>query len=349
MSQYTEFGEEIVQGWADAPVSGDRIDLHQGPIIAGDPEGARVEVTEAGLRAYDSTGTETASLAGEGGEFVGGEFRTSDALPGQVTLSDTAYTHESGLSAPGIGVTPTNPAQMDTMPGIGATSGGIQINGGKRVGGDYAHVSVSPGSAYQRAVGADGAVGETSASPTLSLLRTASADGATARMSAEPGNVSMRVLGTNGLNTARITADDRTITLFSATGGQRYLELDENGIWVRSGGNSYNLEETAQDSGWNSITLASGIVGAGSPAWRNKGGVIYFRGTVTAEWGDGWNTVATGLPDSMTPEVRVIRTSPSTGGANLLFRMDNDGSLQFYRPGGGSVQGDLSGLFYPTG
>ena len=57
----------VILGWADAPVSGDRVDLHEGPIVAGDPEGARVEVTETGVRAYDSAGVETASIAGEGG------------------------------------------------------------------------------------------------------------------------------------------------------------------------------------------------------------------------------------------------------------------------------------------
>lgn len=106
-----------VSGWNDSPVAGDRVDLHMGPIIAGNPEGARVEVTETGLRAFDATGTETASIAGEGGEFVGGEFRTSDALPGQITLSDTAYTSSSeGTPGPGIRIDPPDSSRVTLPP-----------------------------------------------------------------------------------------------------------------------------------------------------------------------------------------------------------------------------------------
>src|SRR5699024_3878207 len=43
----------------------------------------------------------------EGGSFVGGEFRTSDTLPGQVTLADDAYINSStGVAHPGIRVEP---------------------------------------------------------------------------------------------------------------------------------------------------------------------------------------------------------------------------------------------------
>lgn len=46
----------VLLGWAHAPVSGDRVDVHLGPLVAGDPLGARVEVTATGLHAYDGTG-----------------------------------------------------------------------------------------------------------------------------------------------------------------------------------------------------------------------------------------------------------------------------------------------------
>ena len=122
-----------VSGWNDSPVAGDRVDLHMGPIIAGDPEGARVEVTETGLRAFDATGTETASIAGEGGEFVGGEFRTSDNLPGQVTLSNTA-----NQGTPGISIEPEDDAGYDVLPSIGPGPDDMRISGGVSTAGDIA-------------------------------------------------------------------------------------------------------------------------------------------------------------------------------------------------------------------
>jgi len=71
----------------------------------------------------------------------------------------------------------------------------------------------------------------------------------------DPQRATMNVVGADGLNTARITADGNSVTLFSATNGQRYLKLDDTGIWIETGGKSYNLEETAQDSGWNSFPV----------------------------------------------------------------------------------------------
>src|SRR5699024_7262291 len=125
--------------------------------------------------------------------------------------------------------------------------------------------------------------------------------------------------------------------LYTRAGGtSRYLSVDANGVWVKTGAKSYNLEETAQDSGWQAITLASGITGAGSPAWRNKGGMIYFRGTATMAWTAGWNTVATNMPAEMRPAVRVIQNAPSQSELGLLWRMGSDGLLEFYKPSSGT-------------
>lgn len=87
--------------------------MASGGIVAGTPDGARVELTDQGLVSYDSTGAETASIAGEGGEFVGGEFRISDNLPGQVTLADDAYINsDSGVAHPGVRVEPLDTSDM---------------------------------------------------------------------------------------------------------------------------------------------------------------------------------------------------------------------------------------------
>ena len=142
-----------VSGWNDSPVAGDRVDLHMGPIIAGDPEGARVEVTETGLRAFDATGTETASIAGEGGEFVGGVFRTSNTLPGRVTISDTA-----NQGTPGISIEPEDDTGYDVPPSIGPGPDDMHISGGVSTAGDMAGAQFRAGgtSLYWNGPGATG-------------------------------------------------------------------------------------------------------------------------------------------------------------------------------------------------
>src|SRR5699024_5534853 len=75
---------------------------------------------------------------------------------------------------------------------------------------------------------------------------------------------------------------------------------------------------------------------------------IYMRGTVTATWSAGWNTVATGLPAEMRPAIRVVRQAPSTSEQGLYFRMGNDGVLGFNKPTAGTRTGDLSAIVYPA-
>src|SRR5699024_6063344 len=99
----------------------------------------------------------------------------------------------------------------------------------------------------------------------------------------DPQQATMNVVGADGLNTARITADGNSVTLFSATNGQRYLKLDDTGIWIETGGKSYNLEETAQDSGWINIAFNSGFQrnGSNSPfQYRRVGNMCYLRGRI---------------------------------------------------------------------
>ena len=377
-------------------LTGGRINVQDGPIIAGDPAGARVEITGDGLHAYDATGTETARIQGDEGVFVGGEFRTSDTLPGQVTLSDTGFEDplESGSPGPGVGVTPRNPDGFARFPGVGPSWGGMTISGGRDATGRWGTIEASPTSSTLRAVdeggggagyistavgesrilasGPDGESGEVRAAPTSARLRTRTAGGAVAsEVNASPTAVTARTYGTSGesgwmrarpgdvelayvdsLNTyfSRIQATETEASLFTRAGGtNRHLTVDADGIWVRSGSAAYNLEETAQDSGWHSIPLASGINGAGSPSWRNKGGMIYFRGAATAAWATGWNTVATDMPAEMRPAVRVIQNAPSQSELGLLWRMGADGLLEFYKPNSGTRTGEFSGLFYPLG
>src|SRR5699024_1637876 len=138
-------------------------------------------------------------------------------------------------------------------------------------------------------------------------------------------SASVRTVGTNGLNTARVTASGNSVTLFSATNGQRYLELNDTGIWIRTGprGNQkvYNLEETAQDSGWHNGTIQPGYSLQNNlvPKARKVGNAIYLSGGV-AGGGIGANTsqhVLT-LPAGFHPTKEWLYTmgSPSTGAAS---------------------------------
>src|SRR5699024_9077650 len=77
--------------------------------------------------------------------------------------------------------------------------------------------------------------------------------------------------------------------LHSAAGGtRRYLSVDADGIWVKTPKGAppgyfmhYNLEETAQDSGWVNLSYASGFGSAGSGGpfqIRRAGGMVHLRG-----------------------------------------------------------------------
>ena len=160
----------------------------------------------------------------------------------------------------------------------------------------------------------------------------------------------MNVLNAEGRNTARITADGNSVTLFSATNGQRYLKLDDTGIWIETGGKSYNLEETAQDSGWQTFGLEAGVTGSSAVAWRNKGGVIYFRGFVTGDWTtEVWNTIASGLNPAWCPSATwvVAEAGGATKGATL--RMTADGRLQISPPVTSTTSYYLNAMTYPAG
>ena len=389
-------GEATVHGWSGAPVAGDRVDVHMGPIIAGDPDGARVEVTGDGLHAYDATGVETAHIQGEGGEFVGGEFRTSDTLPGSVRIADDAFNY-SGRTLPGIEIIPEDTQSTVLPAGIGPWGAGAALAGGEDSSGRSAKLHAIPTQAgitstspkgdaqmYASSSGAsmratrssDGDSGNVSVGYTgANLTATDGESGEYGRILASPRELRMSLLDGSGNATGGVrviagttsvssTAPDgreaevavglRTgarVGYTSADGVTRSLSVDSHGVWVKTnkGGSSmnYNLEETAQDSGWQAFSPVAGM-DSYALAWRNKGGVIYMRGTVTATWQAGWNTVATNLPAEMRPAIRVVRQAPSTSEQGLYFRMGNDGVLEFNKPTAGTRTGDLSAIFYPA-
>src|SRR5699024_1186642 len=97
---------------------------------------------------------------------------------------------------------------------------------------------------------------------------------------------SQAVKDDNGAFLASIHADARETYLHSAAGGaNRYLTVDADGVWVKTNKSGtwkhYNLEETAQDSGWVNLSYASafGSAGSGGPFQiRRMGGMTHLRG-----------------------------------------------------------------------
>lgn len=362
-----------VEGWSEADVAGERVALSGSPIVAGTPGGARVEVAADGLHAYDSTGAETARIQGEGGEFVGGEFRTSDALPGQVTLSDTGYVDTvSGATRPGISVFPVDTSRMATPPGIGATGDAMFVVGGRDIDGSRAHLALSPGYALLRASDEGGRAGAVQVSTDESLLRTYRADGGegstfvgrddqaymrttsptgeNAILFASPNSADIRARDADNSIVSRIYAARDEAYLFTQAGGNsRYVTIDADGVWIKGPGGTHNLEETAQDSGWQPFSLESGFTGSASLAWRNKGGIIWFRGTVTGDFVSGYNYVARNLDEAICPEFNVFTNAVGIDNKDVSISMNSAGHIAIIPPTGRTATISMSGLLYPIG
>ena len=123
-------------------------------------------------------------LSGEhiyGAILEGGEIRTSDALPGQVSLRDDGLRDniEGGGTGPGIRITPLDPTDFEYMPGIGPTNVGLMIYGGKRFGSESSSMQVNPTASFMRTYRADGTTIGASIQTSLaaSFMRTYQANG----------------------------------------------------------------------------------------------------------------------------------------------------------------------------
>ena len=327
--------------------------MASGGIIAGVEGGARVELNDTGLRAFDTAGVETARIQGEGGEFVGGEFRTSDNLPGQVTLADDAYIDMgSGNQYPGIRVEPFSLDGYLRPPGIGPNVNGMVISGGQGTSGSQVYTIMAQSAAQTIWRGGAGNRSALIAQSGTAQIQADDGDGSLGSVRATP--LSGEAFANDSEGTVSIAGADTTrAMLYTRAGGsRRYLIVDESGIWAQTDESgemkSYNLEETAQDSGWQSITLDSGFSGSASLAWRNKGGVIWFRGTVTGSWSGGsYDTVAT-LPAEVWPAYAyTVNEAGSTAG--VLIRVQSDGRLEIRTPSAGTSTHRLTSLSYPIG
>ena len=208
----------------------------------------------------------------EGGSFTGGLFKTSEALPGQVQLSDDAYvTHfDGGGTYPGLRIVPIDTSQMNLPAAIGPSANGLTIFGGRNTSGGTSIVQCNPAGAFLRSFRPDGSIGgESRASPTESLMRTYGTDGVSrgvmetaptyAQMVVRASNdtsrgliyantstANLRVFNANNAMVGRIHVDANESYLFSAAGGaNRYLSVDANGIWAK----------TNESGSWQHVSL----------------------------------------------------------------------------------------------
>lgn len=179
----------VVTGWNDSPVTGDRIDVNENSFIAGDPAGARIEIRSTGFHAFNGTGIETAHIDGAEGVFVGGEFRTSDNLPGRVRIADDAFAY-SGRTLPGIEIIPEDTRSTVRPAGIGPWGAGAAIEGGEDTAGRSAKLHATPTQA-----------GITSTSPTGDAHMYADSSGisirATRASDGDSGHISVDYTGAN--------------------------------------------------------------------------------------------------------------------------------------------------------
>ena len=336
-------------------LTGGRINVQSGPIVAGDPDGARVELTGDGFHAYDASGTETARIQGEGGEFVGGEFRTSDTLPGQVTLADDAYVDSAGgTRRPGISVIPVDTSNMATPPGIGASGDAILVNGGRNLAGGRAHLAMSPGGIYGEARLGSGQVSSVSVAVGETRLRSNGPNGDYGWARAQPGQAELAYIATDNTYFSRIRADANEAHLYTRAGGaSRYLTVDADGIWVKTNKDGswkhYNLEQTASDSGWRGLSPAGGFtpIPEGCDV-RLLGRMVHFRGAVTGNVTTSWQTIAT-VPADFRPQVRQINSGASSSLTNLMFQTHVDGRLQVKANNSATgVNIFVNTIFYPV-
>ena len=135
------------------------------------------------IRADEIVGGSFTGETFEGGSFTGGLFKTSDALPGQVQISDDAYvTHlDGGGTYPGLRIVPIDTSEMNLPAAIAPSTLGLTIYGGRSISGGSSIVQCNPSAAFMRSFRPTGTTGgEMMTSPAASLMRTYREDGTTA-------------------------------------------------------------------------------------------------------------------------------------------------------------------------
>ena len=312
----------------------------------------------------------------------GGLFKTSDALPGQVELADDAYVDhfEGGKTLPGLRITPIDTSETNLPAAIGPSEYGLTIFGGRSTSGGSSIMQCHPDASFMRTLRPDGAEaaliqassdasfmqatkvdgtvgGQVTASREFAQMVTRGSGEARGVLYANPTSAYIRTVNANNVTTARLHADATESYIYSRAGGsQRYLTVDSTGVWVKTNKSGswewYNLEETANDSGWINFNAHSGISTGNSPALRLKGGIVWAQGYVTrpAGWPSGWTRIAGSFATWLRPTRDILRYGATTATQRQLVRMTSTGYLEVWWSAAapGDYQVDLSVLSYPN-
>lgn len=154
-----------------------------------------------------------------------------------------------------------------------------------------------------------------------------------------------------------IEANSDEAFIHASIGGvTRWLTIDARGIWVKTDRDgkyqSYNLEETANDSGWIRFNAHSGISTGNGPGLRLKGGIVWAQGYVTRPdgWPRGWTRIAGSFAEWLRPTRDILRQGATTATQRQILRMTSTGYVEVWWSDAapGSYQVDLSPLSFPN-
>lgn len=168
----------------------------------------------------------------EGGSFEGGLFKTTDGLPGQVELADDGYiTHLDGGGAfPGLRITPINTSNMEYPAGIGPSTSGLTVYGGRSKSGGSSIVQANPDGSFLRTFRAAGGTGaEMQTSPTSSFMRTYHENGIRASaIASSPEAAIMRTYHTDGSGAGEVQVFGASCLMRATTpgGAHSYIHAD---------------------------------------------------------------------------------------------------------------------------
>src|SRR5699024_423520 len=190
------------------------------------------------------------------------------------------------------------------------------------------------------------------------LMRATMPGGAHSYIHADGTSASQAVKDDNGKFVASVHADDREAYLQSAAGGtRRYLSVYADGIWVKTPKGAppgyfmhYNLEETAQDSGWINQSYPSGMSRPHGAlfARRDMGKRTWWRGRFQKSSGKfkaGVATVLFTLKASDRPEYTTGIITPSQGTSITRIEVSAVTGEVTARPGADTTWVSIDGLF----
>lgn len=220
-----------------------------------------------------------------------------------------------------------------------------------------AKITVTPEQARMASIEGEGG-GEIKASSDSSEVMAYSEDGRElAGVEASSKGVELSYSDLDGGSSSRVVANSEEAFIYTSIGGvNRYLEVDARGIWVKTDRDgkyqAYNLEETANDSGWIRFNAHSGISTGNDPGLRLKGGIVWAQGYVTRPggWPKGWTRIAGSFAEWLRPTRDILRQGATTATQRQILRMTSTGYIEVWWSDAapGAYQVDLSPLSFPN-